>query len=514
MALVLLGGIGYFGYRIFSGKGSANTNGGSTEQVADQNGGNGQEGDTSPSIVYSNNAINVGICTWPGYGTAVEYNHGLTANDDSRFTTEFGIKVNLNVMDEFDVTRSALLSNQIDMVWATVDAFSSEAQDLATAPNYVKVTIPTDCSDGGDVIVVTEEIKNVSDLRGKTIALAALSPSHSLLMNALEASGMTVRDVNIIETNSPLAATSAFTAGQVDAAVVWAPDDKTCLQQVRGSHVLTSTKITSNLIYNVFLAKRDFIAAHHDDVVKFFQGWLTANHELKTDPSARQRVAQALVDNMGWTSTEDALSAMNNVKFLTIGDVINLTGLNQGFKGATASEIYTRFGALYQGAGKIEKTPPSWNNVFDKSLVSDLVGVMGNSDKGEGRKEFTPVNSSIANKPAIASKALSINFATGSYKLDNTAMNTIDREFGFIVKTNRDARIRVVGNTDNTGNAAKNKDLSFRRANAVKEYLVKQYDSDPNRFIIIGNGSQAAIDAGVLGDSKEYRRTDFELVEN
>lgn len=511
----LIAGIAYFGYQSFAGKGSKPSDD-NTEQAADNqntNGG-GEDGGNAQPLVYESNAINVGICTWAGYGTAVEYNNGMIANDESRFTRDHGIRVNFNVMDEFDITRSALMSNQIDMVWATVDAFSSEAQDLSKAPNYIKIAFPTDCSDGGDVVVVREGINSVEDLRGKTIAFAALSPSHSLLINLLEAGGMTLADVNAVETNSPLAATTAFTSNQVDAAVVWAPDDKTCLKDVRGSKVLASTKTTSNLIYNVFLAKRDYLASHHDQVVKLFEGWMTANAELKSDPSASGRVARALVSHMGWSSEKDAQAAMDNVKFLTIGDVINLVGMNADYRGATASDIYTRFGALYKDAGKIERTPPSWNSVFDKSIVTDVVALLGNTDKGEGRREFTPASKEVATRSAIASKPVTINFSTGQFKLDNAAMNTIDREFGFIIKTNRDARIRVIGNTDNVGDARKNKELSFKRANAVRDYLVERYDSDPNRFIIIGNGPQAAIDAGVMGESREYRRTDFELVQD
>lgn len=510
MGLVVFGGLAYFGYRVFT-EGSGTPNSNSTVQTS----GGDQASDANQPLVYETDAVNVGICTWPGYGTAVEFNHGLTANAESRFTREYGIKVNFNVMDQFDVTRSALASNKIDMVWATVDAFSSEAQDLSLPPNYVQVVFPTDCSDGGDVVVVREGINSVNDLRGKTIAFAALSPSHSFLMNLLEAGNMTMSDVNVVEMNSPTDATAAFTSGDVDAAVVWAPDDQTCLQQVRGSHALASTKTTSNLIYNVFLAKREYLTSHHDQVVKLFEGWMVANQELKDDNSARNRVARALVNYMGgWTSENEALSAMNNVKFLTVGDVKNLMGMNSNFRGATASDIYTRFGALYKEAGKIDRTPPSWNNVFDRSITSDVVAALGSKDQGEGRKTFTPVNNDIASRPALATKPVTINFATGQYKLDNDAMNTIDREFGFIIKTNRDARIRVVGNTDNVGNANANKALSLKRANAVKAYLVEQYDSDPNRFIIIGNGPQAALDAGVLGESREFRRTDFELVQD
>jgi len=46
-------------------------------------------------------------------------------------------------------------------------------------------------------------------------------------------------------------------------------------------------------------------------------------------------------------------------------------------------------------------------------------------------------------------------------------------------------RVRIEGNTDIIGSAAMNRDLSYKRARSVGDYLVKTYNFDPNRFIIV-----------------------------
>jgi NitT/TauT family transport system substrate-binding protein len=236
---------------------------------------------------------------------------------------------------------------------------------------------------------------------------------------------------------------------------------------------------------------------------------------LKTGgEEAKEAVAQALVDNMGWTSLDEAKAAMDRVKFLTMGDNLNLFGMNPEYKGVKGQELWSKFGKLFKASGDIQKAPPAWSDVFDRSIVvavsKDLKGAI---HKAEGRKEFTPVTDEIANEPALTRKSVTVNFATGSAVLDDENKNIIKREFGDAVQAYRDARIRVVGNTDNTGSAATNKALSLKRAQAVKAYLVSEYDSDPNRFIVIGNGPKQAIEDGVEGDSENYRRTDFELVQ-
>ena len=61
-------------------------------------------------------------------------------------------------------------------------------------------------------------------------------------------------------------------------------------------------------------------------------------------------------------------------------------------------------------------------------------------------------------------------------------------------------------------------ELSRKRAQAVADYLAKQYGLDRNRFIIIGNGPDKPV-PGCEGNQNEdckakNRRTDFQLVAN
>lgn len=508
--LAVIGGLGYFA---FSGGDDKSAVAGTTTQSGQT--ASGDEASVTPApFEYVPDALNVAFCTWAGYGTAIWLNNGMRPNEQSRFFKEFGVKANFGIVDDISTCRQMFTSKQADLIWGTIDAFSSEAEGLSEDPIYAKVVLGTDCSAGGDVIVSVEGIKSISDLRGKRVAFAGLSPSASFLMSMLASSGMTLDDIIIDEVGTPMQATEHFTNLQCDAAVVWAPDDQTCLSTVEGSHVLVSTKTASNLIYNVFLVRRDYLAQHSDRLVQFFTGWMTANAELKAGgDEVKTQVAQALVDNMaGFSSVPYAKEAMDRVKFLTMGDNLNLFGMNSEYKGAIASDIYGQFSKMYTQAGKISSAP-TWNSVFDKSvLVAVSKNLKGATHKAEGRKEFSPVTAEVAQEPALTHLSVTVKFATGSSTLDSEAKNIIKTKFGNAVKFNRDARIRVVGNTDNTGNTSANTKLSLRRANAVKAYLVSEYDSDPNRFIVIGNGPKAAIADAVDGESEEYRRTDFELV--
>jgi len=89
----------------------------------------------------------------------------------------------------------------------------------------------------------------------------------------------------------------------------------------------------------------------------------------------------------------------------------------------------------------------------------------------------------------------------------------VDNEFLDIAKSFANARIRIEGNTDNTGGAAANRALSLKRAQAVVNYLINEHSFDKNRFIVIGNGPDKPIASNSSADGRsKNRRTDFELV--
>lgn len=112
----------------------------------------------------------------------------------------------------------------------------------------------------------------------------------------------------------------------------------------------------------------------------------------------------------------------------------------------------------------------------------------------------------------MSNKKLTIEYPVNGDLLDNDAKALIDREFVSIAKQFSGARVRIEGNTDNTGNAAYNVELSKRRAQSVANYLIKEYGFDTNRFIIVGNGPKKAVEDGVSGSNQSYRTTDFQLV--
>lgn len=456
----------------------------------------------------------VTVCfnTWLGFSGGIAYNGGTEASKSSRYFTEQGIFVQFKLMDDFEASRNAFRSGDIDMMWTTVDSYPTETDGLKEfEPQFL---FQIDWSRGGDAVVVRRGINTVNELRGKKIACALGAPSHSLIINTLEAAGIPYNAVEIIAMPTAIQAADAFKAGQVDAAVVWAPDDDVCVEAVPGSKKLFTTKEATNIIADGFYAKKRWAQDNKDTVVKVATGFMVGNAEINTDPSAKQRAVEVMSVALG-QKADFCLSGINNVRLTTVGDNMNFLGLGSAYTGVTAEALYRRMATAYQQVDYLKSVPPSWNQVYDKSIIPAVAQKIPptGSQAPESGAEFRRLSNS-ADLDVRASKDMTVNFSPGSSYLDDNAKQLIDVGFAPVAQQFAQMHIRVSGHTSTDGSRDVNVRLSRSRAQAVVDYLVQQYGFSPNRFIVAGYGpDQPIADNATEVGRAANRRTQFELVE-
>jgi NitT/TauT family transport system substrate-binding protein len=468
---------------------------------------------STPTKKGYKDVINVGVVTWGGYAGGEYFNEGFEANTASRFYKDYGFKVNFKVIDDFDASRDAFKNGDIDLMWATIDAFPTEVEGLAQY--QPQVVFQSDWSRGGDAIVVNRSIQKVSDLKGKKIAVAPMTPSHSFLIWLLDAGDISPKDIEMIKVPSAIDAADAFKSGTVDAAVVWSPDDADCVSKVAGARVLESTKNATHIIADVFVAKKDFIEKNKPQLRELYEGWMIGASEINKSEANKRKAAKILAE--GLSQPEDfCYDAINNVRLATHGDNLNFFGINSDYNGVTGEELYNKMKVKYNNLGYNTSGAKSWRLLSTKDLVSRTKSLTGSNHTSEKQKEFSKANSQIAHKESLSSKKVRISFPTGQYRLSENAKQIIDLQFTSIAKAFANARIRIEGNTDNVGNRSSNVILSKKRAESVANYLIQEHKMPKNRFIIVGNGPDKPI-AGCERNQNanckaKNRRTDFELV--
>lgn len=499
ITLAIVGGLGYLLWTINKDK---DLKGKIEDMTSSNSGGNSSS---------SKDQINIGVVTWGGYAGGQYFNEGFKANTESRFYKDYGFKVNFEVLDDFDASRDAFKNGNIDLLWATIDAFPTEVEGMGQYDP--QVVFQADWSRGGDAIVARRGINSVADLKGKKVAVAPMSPSHSFLIWLLEAGDMTMKDIKMVEVPSAIDAADAFKSNTVDAAVVWSPDDEDCVSKVPGAKVLENTRNASQIIADVFIAKKAFVENNKERVRQLYEGWMKGAAELNASDAAKRKAAKILAD--GLNQPEDfCYNAINNVRLATHGDNLNFFGANRDYSGVTGEDLYNKMKVKYADLGYETANARSWRLLTGSEVISQAK-LAGDEHLAEQQKSFK-ATAADTDKEAISSKKVSISFRTGEYQLDDNAKQIIDLQFTSVAKAFGNAKIRIEGNTDNTGSRATNVALSKRRAQAVADYLISQHNMPRNRFIIIGNGPDKPV-AGCEANQSETckssnRRTDFELV--
>ncbi len=114
-------------------------------------------------------------------------------------------------------------------------------------------------------------------------------------------------------------------------------------------------------------------------------------------------------------------------------------------------------------------------------------------------------------------KTITVNFRTGSSVLSRQAKAEIDNAAAWVKTQNTKGWvIAVVGHADTTGNTARNRDLSDRRAQAVIYYIVTKYRLPMQRFVQpFGYGElEAVADNKTSAGRAKNRRVEIRLMAN
>ncbi len=464
------------------------------------------------SVANQVKTIRVGVNTWGGFAGGQLYNNGFAANEASLFFKNFGFKVEFVLLDDPDASRAAFKTGAIDLLWGTADTFPTEAGGFYVSGVYAKILFQVDWSDGGDALVVFGNINSMKDLTGKKIAYAPGTPSHTLLLTLLKADQMEMSDIVPVKMVSAPKAAEAFKNELVDAAVVWSPDDLDCVKSRKGSKVLLTSKGTKT-IADVFYAQKPYIEANAQMLAQFEEGWFRGADMVNNDPAARARAIEILM--AGYNLDKELMTnAINTAYLCNYKDNMEFFGMVDGYTGMTGQRLYDKMKQMYSKVGLVDlATTPSWRDVTDLSILQSVKMTLPPVTTAPA-VVFTPPTEAIKVAPAVATTMLPINFDIGSAVLDQNAKTIMEMGVVDTVKSFEGYRVRVSGHTDNTGDRLKNQKLSKARAQAAVDYLIEEYNYDPNRFIVEGFGPDKPVDSNTTPVGREKnRRVEFSIIQ-
>ena len=163
----------------------------------------------------------------------------------------------------------------------------------------------------GNVIIVSNEVKDGADLKGRTIAIPHRQSSHNILVNdALAKNGLTIDDINVVEL-APTEMPSALAAGTIDGYCVAEPFGAMGVSIGAGKVLYTSEELWEDSVCCALVLTDDFIDNHPNTAKAFVEGYKIAGNNLdaKTAKAVAQKYLNQKEDvldiSLKWISYDD-----------------------------------------------------------------------------------------------------------------------------------------------------------------------------------------------------------------
>ena len=295
--------------------------------------------------------LKIGYSDWPGW---VAWEVAV----DKGWFKEAGVDVSFEWFD-YVASMDAFAAGQLDAVSMT------NGDALVTGATGAKsvMILMNDYSNGNDMVIGAPGIGSVKDLKGKKVGVEVGFVGHLLLLNALEKSGLTEADVELV--NVPTNETpQVLASGEVDAIVAWQPSSGSALELVPGSKAIYTSADEPGLIYDLLCVSPASLAANRDDWKKVVDVWYRVVDYIK-DPATFDDAVKIMASRVG-LPPEDYKKFIAGTNILTKAEAKKFFAKGDGFTSVYGS---SKISDDFNVANKVYDTPQDIDAYLDASLM-------------------------------------------------------------------------------------------------------------------------------------------------
>jgi NitT/TauT family transport system substrate-binding protein len=205
----------------------------------------------------------------------------LSANDSRNF------KVELVKFGSWTELSDAVNTGQVDGASMLIElAMKSKEQGIDLK------TVALGHRDG-NVVVVSKDITQVADLKGKTFAIPhRLSTHNVLLYKMLKENGLTVNDLNVVELPPP-EMPSALSEGRISGYIVAEPFGAISIASDNGKVLFESQDLWNNSVCCGLVLRNDFIENNPTVAAEFVNEYVRAGERAESkDPEVLDAAAK------------------------------------------------------------------------------------------------------------------------------------------------------------------------------------------------------------------------------
>ena len=221
--------------------------------------------------------IRIGSTIWPGY-ELLYLARDLGYYDDT--------PIELVDFPSGTEAKRAYLNGDLEGATMTADGLISMKEKNLD----VQAVLVTDVSNGGDVVLGSPTVTELSELKGKRIGVEASSLGSYMLARTLETSGLKATDVEIVPI-SFAEHKSAFLAEEVDAVITFEPVRSQLLNQ--GANLLFDSSQIPGEVVDILTLKRSVIEEQPESLNALIDGWFKAyDYFLENPQDGAERMAR------------------------------------------------------------------------------------------------------------------------------------------------------------------------------------------------------------------------------
>ena len=454
----------------------------------------------SSSAYADEEYVKISLDEWIGWQSLLDANGGLKTAPNS-INAQNGIKVEYVIMNDATTSSAALISGSLQGAGYTVNRYAFLQSKFDEAGLAVVCPYITNFSNGGDGIIASADILTVKDLVGKRIAVPKFSEAQTLVEWLLNNSDLSEADKAQIRGDMVYFETAddtakAFFSGAVDAAATWEPY-LTQAASSTDSRILFDTSMSTNLILDGIVFRKDFADSHGDFITKLMDGSFEAASMYKKEfANIRQLPMFELMEDyeiVEMADGADLATCAQNVTLLT----------------DTAVQMYADMAEVWIVIG--EKADPSKAQAaFDPQYAQKLISKYPATETASSQALSDEQREVLIESPeSLLTYSANIKFELNSVEIKAESKAQLD-EFVRVAKILDGTYIQLEGNASRRADGVSDAQIikfSEERAQAVADYFVA-HGIDPNRIIVIGNGDfKLADEENPAGPAN--RRTEF-----
>jgi len=308
---------------------------------------------------------------------------------------------------------------------------------------------------------------------------------------------------------------------KIDGATTWTPGDKMAFDALTGFTDVVSTKEFVNQMATTLVIIKEWAVQHDKEVIGLLKQTYVACNQMKQYDEWARKASECVAKtynsetpeywyNMfkGQKGTKAGLGYdVGGTRVFNYADAMQYNGISDGNNRYKA--VYDQVSAYLTDLNPcgFNETCPDGVVPYDDAVNLYFLKSINIGDAGKVQK----ISYSETKTSVLANGQWNISFATGSSTIQGSGKD-LETIYNLLVQA-EEAKLKIVGHTDNVGNPDSNLGLSKGRANSVVEYLTSRGISKERFQLVDGKGDTQPIgDNSTVSGKAKNRRVEITLL--